>query len=260
MLKMLDLFSGIGGFSYAAHMTGEIDTVAFCEIEPYAQKVLAKNYPLVDNYSDITTLVRSEDERREFISKHGRPDIVAAGFPCQPFSVARAVDTRAKGKDDHRDLWPHLFRVIRYLNPTWVVGENVANFANMELDRSITDLEEAGYRVQTFVIPAYGVEAMHKRERCWIVAHSERKGLEGQLRSEDGPDGREEQTRSASESFILRCEESRKNLWRGGSVLCGIGNGFSKRVDRLRCLGNAIVPQVAYPILQSIANIERSHT
>lgn len=156
-MKMLDLFSGIGGFSLAASWTGQIETVAFCEIEPYCQKVLHKHWPDVPIYPDIKKL------RGESI---GPVDIVCGGFPCQPFSCAG----KRRGKEDDRYLWPEMFRVIQETKPAWVVGENVAGFVNMGLEDSISDLESERYEVQSIIIPAAGVGAPHRRDRIWIVA------------------------------------------------------------------------------------------
>ena len=159
-MKMLDLFSGIGGFSLAAQWAG-IDTVAFCEKEPYCQKVLKKNFPDIPIFSDIKNLKRSDI--------NGTIDIITGGFPCQPFSIAG----RKKGTEDDRDLWPEMLRVIQEFQPTWIIGENVANFVNMAFQRTKTDLESEGYEVQPLIIPACSVGAPHRRDRVWIVAYAE---------------------------------------------------------------------------------------
>ena len=156
----LDLFSGIGGFALAACWCG-FNTVGFSEIDPYASAVLKKNFPTIKNYGDIRTITRQ--------SVPERIEIITGGFPCQPFSTAG----KRRGKEDHRDLWPEMFRVIKEFKPTWVLGENVAGFVNMELDRTITDLEAEGYEVQPLIIPACAVGAPHRRDRVWIVAHAD---------------------------------------------------------------------------------------
>jgi len=163
VLKMLDLFSGIGGFSLAASWTNQIKTVAFCEIDPFCQKVLKKHWPDVPIFDDITRL-RGDDI--------GTADIITGGFPCQPFSCAG----KRRGKEDDRFLWPEMLRVISEAKPRWVIGENVAGFINMGLDDCISDLENQGYEVQAFVIPACAVNAPHRRDRVWIVGHSEGSG------------------------------------------------------------------------------------
>jgi len=164
MMKMLDLFSGIGGFSLAGEWSG-FETVGFCEIDKYCQKVLKKNFPDVPIFDDIRKLSRSDID--------GAVDVITGGFPCQPFSVAG----RKKGTQDDRDLWPQMFRVIKEFKPTWVIGENVANFVSMAFKRTKTDLESEGYEVQPFIIPACGVGARHRRDRVWIVGYSKHNGL-----------------------------------------------------------------------------------
>jgi len=163
VLKMLDLFSGIGGFSLAASWTNQIKTVAFCEIDPFCQKVLKKHWPDVPIFDDITRL-RGDDI--------GTADIITGGFPCQPFSCAG----KRRGKEDDRFLWPEMLRVISEARPAWVIGENVAGFIGMGLDDCVSDLENQGYEVQAFVIPACAVNAPHRRDRVWIVGHSEGSG------------------------------------------------------------------------------------
>ena len=292
MLKMLDLFSGIGGFSLAAHWTHEIETVAFCEINPYATKVLNKNFQDIPVNPDITKL-RNEGQ-------YGTIDIICGGFPCQPFSVAG----KRKGTSDNRDLWPEMFRVINEFKPSWVIGENVANFVNMELERTVSDLENQGYKTQTFIIPACAVDAKHERKRCWIVAHS---GRELRERCEQSRENAEKIERGITDQFkrsseILANSESKQGRWlfeqgiqsnigaESKNVLANadnersqgrigtelqkqagllnvsiwqpeppvgrVANGIPSRVDRLKCLGNAIVPQVVYSIFKAIVDIE----
>ncbi len=163
-MKVLDLFAGIGGFSLAAHWM-EWETVAFVEWDAFCQKVLAKNFPNVPIFGDI-----KEFDGTQY---NGTIDLICGGFPCQPFSTAGKRD----GKDDDRYLFPEMLRVIREVKPTWIVGENVAGLVSMEngsvLDGILTDLENEGYQTQTFIIPACAVQAPHRRDRIWIVAHSE---------------------------------------------------------------------------------------
>lgn len=273
MLKMLDLFSGIGGFSLAASWTGGIETVAFCEIEPYCQKVLHKHWPDVPIYPDIKQL-RGEDI--------GSVDIVCGGFPCQPFSCAG----KQRGKEDDRYLWPEMFRVIQETKPTWVIGENVANFVNMGLDDCFSDLEGQGYEVQPFIIPACGVNAPHRRDRIWIIAYNAQNANGSRIGGRDNGNKTELrwalQTKRPSLCDTKNDWDTKSTRQQGGSnrpwemqygrasagcnwieaatALCGMDDGLSSRVDkieRLKALGNAIVPQVVYPILQGIVDIER---
>lgn len=165
-MKIVDLFSGIGGFSYAAEkLVGGFKTVAFVEREPYCQKVLRKHWHNVPIFSDI----------RSFDGKEFRDaDIVVGGFPCQPWSVAG----EQRGDTDDRDLWHEMVRVIEDIRPRWIIGENVRGFVNMPmgLKRSLFDLESIGYKAAPFIIPACAADAKHRRERCWIVGHTEHDG------------------------------------------------------------------------------------
>jgi len=168
MLKVLDLFSGIGGFSRGFEATNFFETISFVENEPYCQAVLKHHWPEVPVLGDIKN-VKAEDLPT-------RPDVICGGFPCQPFSQAG----RQQAQDDPRHLWPEMFRLIRECRPTWIVGENVVGLIRLGLDEVLTDLENEGYATRTFNIPACSVGAPHLRQRLWIVAHSD---------SESGPDG-----------------------------------------------------------------------
>ena len=159
MLKVLDLFSGIGGFSLGLESTRHFSTTQFVEQDAWCQKILAKNFPGVPIHDDIKTY------------KGRKADVVCGGFPCQPFSVAG----KQKATDDDRHLWPEMFRVIKEAQPEWVIGENVRNFISisegMVFEQTCLDLESEGYEVQTFSIPAAGVNAPHQRYRVWIIGH-----------------------------------------------------------------------------------------
>ncbi len=166
-LKVLDLFSGIGGFSLGLHSTGIFDTIKFVEFDEFCQKVLKKNYPNIPIEGDIKNVKGEEFEA----------DIVVGGFPCQPFSVAG----KQKGRDDNRYLWPEMFRLIKEIKPEFVIGENVQGLVNLQngmvLRQVQDDLEGEGFEVQCFLIPASGIGAWHQRFRVWIVGHSKHNGL-----------------------------------------------------------------------------------
>lgn len=156
------LFSGIGGFDLAAEWAGW--TNAFnCEIDPFCRRVLKYHFPNAERYEDI--------KKSDFSKWRDRIDVLTGGFPCQPFSLAG----KRKGTDDDRYLWPAMLGVIRTIRPRWVVGENVYGIVNwsdgLVLDTVCSDLEAAGYEVGTYVIPACGIGAPHRRDRIWIVAH-----------------------------------------------------------------------------------------
>tara|TARA_R110000765_G_scaffold28278_6_gene68211 strand:- start:372 stop:1508 length:1137 start_codon:yes stop_codon:yes gene_type:complete len=163
MYKHLDLFSGIGGFSLGLEATGEFETVAFCDYSKFPQKVLRKHWPLVPIYEDVKEL-NSERLKSNGINKI---DIITGGYPCQPFSVAG----KQKGEQDPRHVWPEMFRLIKELRPTWVIGENVAGHIKLGLDTVLENLESEGYSTRTFSISAASIGANHKRERVWIIAN-----------------------------------------------------------------------------------------
>ena len=159
MIRILDICSGIGGFSLGLESTGGFDTVAFCEFDDFCRKVLNKHWPDVPIYEDLKE-IGNEPERiiQDF-------DLICGGIPCQPFSVAG----KKKGKEDDRHLWPYMYEIIKHKKPTWVIVENVGGFVNVALDDVCLDLETQGYATQSFIIPACSVEAPHRRDRIWIL-------------------------------------------------------------------------------------------
>ena len=156
------LFSGIGGFDLAAEWAGWANAFN-CEIDKFCQKVLRYHFPNAVQYGDITTT--------DFTQWHGRIDVLTGGFPCQPFSTAG----KRLGTSDNRYLWPQMLRAIRQIAPRWVVGENVYGLVNwsggLVLETVCADLEDAGYEIQPYIIPACAVGAPHRRDRIWFVAH-----------------------------------------------------------------------------------------
>ncbi len=177
-MKVLDLFSGIGGFSLGLERAG-METVAFCEIEGYPRKVLKKHWPDVPIAGDIRKLTYKRTTQELVydggVIYVGTINAICGGFPCQPFSVAG----KQRGKEDDRHLWPEMLRLICEIQPTWVIGENVAGFITMALDDVLSDLEREGYTCQAFVIPACAVNAIHRRDRVWIVAYTNKQGESG---------------------------------------------------------------------------------
>ena len=176
-MKHISLFSGIGGFDLAADWMGW-GNVAHVEFNPFCQRILKYYWPDAESYGDI----------KEFngTKYRGTIDIVSGGFPCQPFSSAG----KRKGESDERYLWPEMLRVIREIQPAWIVGENVAGILSMDdgkiFDQILSDLESEGYAVQAFIIPACAVQAPHRRDRVWIVAHAPSVSWRSTNKSEQG--------------------------------------------------------------------------
>ena len=289
MIRVLDLFSGIGGFSYGLEMTGGFQTVAFCEKEPFRQKVLKKHWPKVPIF----------DDARE-VNYDGEIDLICGGFPCQPFSVAG----QRRGKDDDRHLWPEMLALIKKHRPRWVIGENVANFVNMALDDVLFDLEGEDYETQAFIIPACAVNAPHRRDRCWILAYSgceRQRPLEKVCARRDAVFGGGADSGNVADTGSLRLQESRQcerplysKKSQGGKADnavdgCGriaepgLGGGFDEistwldrsfgddweagiprtttrrelRNKRLAALGDSVVPPLLSIIGQAILEVEQ---
>ena len=161
VMRLLDLFSGIGGFSYAAEkLVGGYETVAFCEQDEFCQKVLRKHWKDVPIYDDVRTIDAA---------RLGKIDIVAGGFPCQAVSQAGLQ----KATEDDRWLWDEMLRIIQDCKPKWIIGENVVGLININqgilFEQVQTDLEKEGYSVQSVVIPAASKNAPHRRDRVWII-------------------------------------------------------------------------------------------
>lgn len=169
-MKVLDLFSGIGGFSLGLGRAG-MQTVAFCEIDPFCRQVLKKHWPHVKQYDDVRTLT-GEQVTREV----GPISVCVGGYPCQPFSTAG----KRGGAEDDRHLWPEMRRLVEELRPSWVIGENVAGHISLGLDQVLFDLDALGYASRALVIPAVAVNAPHRRDRVWVVANASSLGLEKQ--------------------------------------------------------------------------------
>ncbi|MBT4838877.1 MAG: DNA cytosine methyltransferase [Methylococcales bacterium] len=161
-MNVLDLFSGIGGFSLGLERAG-MTTVGFCEVEQYPISILKKHWPDIPVFDDI-----KEVKGDEILQQVGQVDLICGGFPCQPFSVAG----KQRGAQDDRHLWPYMLRLISEIRPRWVIAENVAGFIPMGLDSVLSDLEAEGYETQSLVIPACAVGGVHRRNRVWIVAYT----------------------------------------------------------------------------------------
>jgi DNA (cytosine-5)-methyltransferase 1 len=305
MLKHVDLCSGIGGFALGFGWAELSHPVLFCDIEPWSRKILAKHWPDVKIARDVKELANDPDGLVPDC------DILTAGYPCQPFSVAG----KQRGEEDDRHIWPEIFRIIEAKRPNWIVCENVYGHISMGLDTVLSDLETEGYSCQPFIVPACAVNAPHRRDRIWIVGYAENNGRDGWTEAI----GREGAQNKQVEQFSVRGKLSRpsenvahansdrterdksenregsgvvknsanvaytdnkrsqgrlsggkdaerqsehghtrcssavhrqptEEWWAAEPNVGRVANGVSKRVDRLKGLGNAIVPQIAMQI------------
>jgi DNA (cytosine-5)-methyltransferase 1 len=264
MYSILDLFSGIGGFSLGLHRASDkFYTTAFCEIEDFCQAVLKKNFKNIHIFKDVKEL----NEKTLKAAGAVKPFIITGGYPCQPFSVAG----KRKGKDDPRNIWSEMFRLIKELKPVWVLAENVEGHIKLGLDKVLYDLESQNYTTQTFIIPATGVGANHQRKRLWIIgfnvsnSKSKRSLWSNKSKSNFNEQQRldinKERIRSKIRSNSTRCSEQTRTWWQTQSELCGVPNGVSYELDkdrtnRIKSLGNSIVPQIAEIIGKAIITQE----
>ena len=256
------LFSGIGGFDLAAEWMGWTN-VLNCEVDGFCRKVLKYHFPNAKQYADIRTT--------DFTVWRGRIDVLTGGFPCQPFSFAG----KRRGMEDDRYLWPEMLRAIREIRPRWVVGENVLGIIDwsdgLVFEQVCVDLEAQGYEVQSYVLPACGVDAPHRRYRTWFVAHHTDAGTEDVQKRKDGILS-ERIIADSDGARLFRCRmqgqppESFSRFPTQSPVCCrndgfpaGLdGITFSKwRRESIKAYGNAIVPLLAYRIFETINEYER---
>lgn len=201
-------------------------TVAFCESDPHCQRVLRHHWPAVPCFLDIRALTGAHLEANGI----ERIDVVCGGFPCQPFSSAARGVKRGKGSDT--TLWLDMLRLVDETRPSWVIAENVANFDRLALEDVVSYLEGSGYQVAPpLVIPACAVGRDHRRDRYWIIGHSDR----------DGEPGRAQYA-----------EVARLPLCRDDTGSMGAADGIPKRMDRMRMIGNAVDPSIVERIGRAI--------
>ena len=263
-MEHLDLFSGIGGFALAARMVGGINTSQFCEIDPYCQKVLQKNFPGVSIHDDITT----------FTAEPGRYDLITGGFPCQDISSANPNGRGLEGK--RSGLFYELMRIVRECRPRYIVLENVSAMLSKQNGRVMGSvlwaLSESGYDAEWQTISAASVGALHLRERVFIVAYpkgsNDRRICRAMANQESKAwkqnDGMLSGCSSKNAAYSdlprsqrhdSRCADSRSSNWAVEPAVGRVANGVPRRVDRIRGLGNAVVPQVAAIALQRVLDL-----
>jgi len=265
----VDLFSGIGGFALASECVWPQMKHVFCENDAFCQTILRKHWPDAPIYGDIksftnakcTGQLQSEGTKQD---KWQWPvngvDLITGGFPCQPFSIAG----ERRGVDDARHLWPEMRRVIQEFAPRYVVAENVRGILSIHgglvFEQVCLDLEALGYEVQPIIIPACAVNAPHRRDRVWFIAHSK------SVRRKQG-DSKRRGLREGESTEKERNRLTNGNIWEESwpqvaTRLCRLDDGLPEGVARpkgwrnaaLKAYGNAIVPQVAEQIFRTIVN------
>jgi DNA (cytosine-5)-methyltransferase 1 len=277
-MRHVDLCSGIGGFSLGFEWAGLSKPVLFCDVEPWCRRVLSKHWPDVPVASDVKELANDPDGLVPDC------DILTAGYPCQPFSLAG----ERRGTEDDRHIWPYILSIVKAKRPAWCVFENVYGHVSMGLDEVLSDLEGEGYAARPFIVPACAADAPHRRDRVWIVAkdmaHAESKqrherhddkrneasaeeGIRGEARAScsnvaytqrkrqqgQRPQGNASNQEANGEGQAAQSfNGSIGNFWLPEPAVGRVANGIPRRVDRLKGLGNAIVPQIAMRIGQTI--------
>lgn len=245
----LSLFTGIGGIDLAAEWAG-FETVGQCEFADFPTKVLEKHWPDVPRWRDVKDVKRKNFERQTGLRT---VDLISGGFPCQPHSV---IGSR-KGADDERHLWPEFCRVIRELKPRFVLGENVQGLLSTIYDSVCSDMENEGYEVRTFNLPAYAVAAPHERYRVFIVGIAE---SQPRLQADPQADTDRARRKTRTNTLFEPWDYLPGTYWTAHKPpVPGMDDGFPDGMDRYKqqcmTLGNAVVPQQVYPILKAIAEI-----
>ena len=239
-IRVLDCFAGIGGFSYAGKLVGGFTTTGFIECESYCQKILAQHWPSVPIASDI----------RAYKGTYGEADLITAGFPCQDLSTAGKL---AGLQGERSGLFYEVIRLAREIRPQFLLLENVANLASHQNGETFQEvlyqIAKAGFDAEWAVIPASDVGACHRRQRMWIVAYANKVRLQAPWA--------EQQTARFKQHRELGAKQLHSN-WRryvSKPVLCRGDDGLSNRLDRLKALGNSIVPQCAVIPMQRIKEL-----
>lgn len=249
-LKVLDLFSGIGGFSLGLERTGGFSTVAFCEIEEFPRKVLAKHWPEVPCYHDVRELTA------ERLAADGiTVDVITGGFPCQDVSIAGAQ--RGIEEDTRSGLWSEIYRLAGEIGPSHIIVENVSNLLSGPshqrggwFGRILRDLAALGYDAEWHSIPASYVGCRQLRDRVWLVAYPERNGIQGwsNITAAWETQSREEQLAGLLQPPSWPTVSSARDR--------GTGHGVPNGIHRNKALGNAVVPQIPEMIGHAILEAE----
>jgi len=244
-LRVLSLFAGIGGFDLGLERTGGFETVAFCEIEPFCQKVLAKHWPGVPIYDDVRTLTA------ERLAADGiAVDVICGGFPCQDLSSAGAQ--AGIGENTRSGLFREMLRLAVALRPEFIVFENVARLLSGPKEDSgrwfwefLSALAEVGYDAEWFSITAASIGAPHERDRVWIVAYPNAAQLE--------------RGRISRRVYAQHADFSDTRWGQDKPGVERASDGIPNQMDRLAALGNAVVPQIPELIGQAILDAMESN-
>jgi DNA (cytosine-5)-methyltransferase 1 len=260
LLTHFSLFSGIGGLDLAAEWAG-FTTVGQCEKADYPTKVLEKHWPKVPRWRDICDVTADN-----FYEKTGlhTVTVISGGFPCQDISTA---NTNGKGLSGERSgLWYEMLRTICEIRPRWVVAENTPRLLTINNGKDfgtiLRGLAESGYNAEWSVLSACSMGAPHTRERLFIVAYANSERLQAcwDKRISNDAIGYERYKNSNDiQKTTFAISSDRRNAWRSQPRVPGILNGVPNRIHRNKCLGNAVVPQQAYPIFKTIADIEKKY-
>ncbi len=236
-LKVLDLFSGIGGFSLGLERTGGFETIAFCEIEPFPQKVLKKHWPETEIFNDITNLKYRKDV-----------DLVTAGFPCQDISLA------GKGAGltgDRSGLFWYILRTLCMVGRPRALLENVASLLNRGLSTVLGALASFGYDAEWHCIPASAVGSLQNRDRIWIAANPRENGEQGFFEGIDLGSVRQRRACRPEDLCEVYSNPLGGNSW-PQPIVCGGRGGFPDWSHRIASLGNSIDPAIAEIIGESL--------
>lgn len=276
-LKVLDLFSGLGGISHGLHMTGGFETVAFCEIDKHCHKVLQKNFPGVHIFTDIRTLTKKE--LGEAVSTDNKIDVICGGFPCQDLSVGGKKKGLING--ERSKLWFEYLRLIGEIKPRWVIIENVDRLVTNGLETVLEGLSKEGYSCEWHIIQATHVGLPHRRERCYIIANSSSVGLYEHTWQERLIQANQKREIATAYSQGQECEpksfevctllssrdfdlfrSSNPSIATALSSIHRTTNGIHTKLDedrrkqRIKQLGNSVIPQISEVIGNKIWWVE----
>ena len=252
-LHVLDLFSGIGGFSLGLERTGGFETVAFCEIEAFPRSVLSKHWPKVPIYEDVKNV-----NRDRLIADGIAPSVITAGFPCQDISIAGNKAGITEGT--RSGLWSEVVRLVCEIRPRFLIVENVPNLLGGPSEsrggwfgQILGDLAQCGYDAEWEIIPASAVGLPHRRKRVWIIAYPHSLDIRAEIFSQVNPScvSKEKNTRTP---FLPPYPLGLDGV--ADSYSLPRDDGFSAIVDRLSAYGNAVVPQIPEMIGHAILETE----